>query len=219
MVNIAVYLTPALTDVKGRMWIEFGGTWYSLIDIPPSVNGIIGPFSFADGYPNNLHKIVFPAQTIGGVIYLETETAPFYTNTNQTLYVTLSPSGGPSIPTTLSIDAPGSVAPGEAFYISGILYETGTGVPIPGQIIHLSYQYPGEQRDLGNPITGIDGDYLRQASLPTAGTGNLLARFTGTLTLGASQANAIVAATPLEAAISIVSSAVTGLAMIIYSLS
>lgn len=89
------------------------------------------------------------------------------------------------IPTTLYIAAPVSVAPGEAFWIAGILIERDTGVPIVGQPISLSYN--GVK--LGGATTGVDGDYLLQASIPSEGTYTLKADFAGTTTLGASEAS------------------------------
>ena len=89
-----------------------------------------------------------------------------------------------SIPTTLTISAPATVEPEETFYITGILYETNTGIPITNQIIDLSYNGV----TLGSAVTGIDGDYLIQAFIPTAGTYTLKAAYAGTTTLGASEA-------------------------------
>ncbi len=88
------------------------------------------------------------------------------------------------IPTTLTINAPASVEPDETFSITGILYETETGLPLPNQIIDLSYNGV----ILGSALTGVDGDYLIQAFISTEGTYTLLASFAGTTTLGASQA-------------------------------
>ena len=87
------------------------------------------------------------------------------------------------IPTTLTISAPASVEPNEAFYITGILYETNTGIPIPNQIIALSYN----GISLGSTLTGIDGDYLIQAVISTPGTYTLKAAYAGTTTLAASE--------------------------------
>ena len=78
-----------------------------------------------------------------------------------------------SIPTTLTISAPPIVAPNDPFFITGILYETTSLIPIPNQTITLSYN----DTILGSAITGIDGDYLLQASIPTEGFYTLTANF------------------------------------------
>jgi len=121
------------------------------------------------------------------------------------------------IPTTLTLSAPDIVGVDEKFNISGILYETESGIPIPNQPINHSYN----GRSLGSSTTGVDGDYLKEVSIPKAGTWTIKSDFLGTETLQASksEADAIVAASPLEAAIAIIASAATGLTMIAYSLS
>ncbi len=177
MATLTVHLTPPLTGVKGEMWVMFvvGGTgyWYYILDIPLSVNGTIGPFSYADGYPINIHQIRFPEQTINGVTYLETQTSGFMTTQDWTFNITLTPTEEPSIPTTLTISAPPFAYPAQTFPISGILYETGTGVPIPNKQINLS----DNGVSLGSATTGIDGDYLKQVSIPAEGVYTLKAEF------------------------------------------
>jgi len=79
------------------------------------------------------------------------------------------------IPTTLTLSAPASVEVGEKFNVSGILYKTESGVPIPSQPINLSYN----GKSLGYATTGIDGDYLKQVSIPTGGVHTLKAEFLG----------------------------------------
>ncbi len=120
------------------------------------------------------------------------------------------------IHTTLTINALESVASGEAFYISGILYETDTGIPIPNQTINHSYN----GKSLGSSTTGVDGDYLKEVTIPESGVWTLRSDFLGTQTLQASrsQVKAIVTSTALEVAIVAIASAATGLAMLIYSL-
>jgi len=89
-------------------------------------------------------------------------------------------------PTTTTINAPDSVGVGETFNVSGILYEKATGVPIPGQSINLSYN----GKSLGTATTGVDGDYLRQASIPTEGVHTLKAEFPGAAGYAASSKTA-----------------------------
>lgn len=180
MVNITVHLTPALTGYKGEMWVMFlvGGIqyWYKLLDIPLSVNGVIGPFGYIDPYTANIHQIRFPEQTINGVTYQEAQTGGFMTNQDRTFNKTLIPKDEPSKSSTLTISTPESVAPNDTFNITGILHETGAQIPIPNQIVTISQNGV----TLGNAITGIDGDYVLQASIRTEGSYTLEAVFAGT---------------------------------------
>lgn len=102
MVELTVNLTPALTGVTGEMWVMLlvggEGIWYYLIDIPSSVNGVIGPFSYADPYTINIHQIRFPEQTINGVTYQATQTDGFMTTEDWPFYVTFTPKEEPSPP-------------------------------------------------------------------------------------------------------------------------
>ena len=121
------------------------------------------------------------------------------------------------IPTTTTISAPSKAAINEKFYISGILYETGSGTPIPGQPINHSY----DGRSLGSSTTGVDGNYLKEVSIPESGVWIIKSEFLGTPGYAASSTGteAIVAASPLEAEIKIAGSVAVGLALTIYSLS
>ena len=97
-------------------------------------------------------------------------------------------------PTTLTINAPASVDPDEAFYITGTLYETDSGFAVPGHLVSISYN--GEL--LGSVLTGIDGEYLIQAAIPTGGTYTLTASFAGTGSLRASQSTSTLRTGTLE---------------------
>ncbi len=189
MVTLTVNLTPPLTGVKGEMWIMFlvGGVgyWYKVIDIPLSVNGVIGPFGYADGYPFNIHQIRFPEQTIEGVVYEATETNGFTLYENWTFNVTLTPITPPvEIATTLTISAPSSVVEEEPFNVSGILSETDAGIRIPNQPINLSYN----GNILGSANTDVDGRYLISANILSPGTYTLTAQFSGATGLNSSAA-------------------------------
>ncbi len=127
MVNLTVNISPPLTGVKGEMWIMFlvggMGYWYYLIDLPLSVNGIVGPFGYADGYPFNIHQIRFPEQTIKGVVYEAAETNGFTLYENWTFNITLTPKEEIIIvetSITLSL-SPSTVEPNGAFTWSGKL--------------------------------------------------------------------------------------------------
>jgi len=121
------------------------------------------------------------------------------------------------IPTTLTISAPATVKTEETFNILGQLTRDDTGVAIPNMSISVSYN----GTSLGTVITDMQGVYTIPASIPTTGTYTLKAYFAGTPGYAASTSvtDTMVAASPLEAAIKIVGPAVTGLALIIYSLS
>jgi len=86
------------------------------------------------------------------------------------------------IPTTLTLSAPSRVGVDEKFNVSGILYKTESGVPVPGQPINLSYN----GTSLGTATTGVDGDYLKQTSISTEGVHTLKAEFPGAADYAAS---------------------------------
>ncbi len=121
------------------------------------------------------------------------------------------------IPTTTTMSAPDKVGLDEKFNISGLLYETESGIPIPTMPINHSY----DGRSLGSSTTGVDGDYLKEVSIPESGVWTLRSDFLGTETLQASrsEAEAVVAASPLEAAIALIASAAASIATIMYCLS
>ncbi len=189
MVNLTVNLTPALTGVKGEMWVMFlvGGVgyWYYIMDVPVSVNGVIGPFGYNDGSPFNLHQIRFPEQTIEGVSYEAAETSRFTLYENWTFNIVLNPLPTVDRSSSLTISANSSVLVSESFNISGILYETATGIPIPNQLISLSYNGV----TLGSATTGVDGNYLKSVSIPNAGVFTLKAYYAGSTIFDASESS------------------------------
>lgn len=128
--------------------------------------------------------------------------------------ITITEPPGVGIPTTTTISAPDKVGVDEKFMVSGILYETESGIPIPYQPINHSYN----GRSLGGSTTGVDGDYLKEVSIPESGTWTLKSEFPGTETLQASRAlaDAVVAATPIATALLIAGPIATGLALFVY---
>lgn len=155
--------------------------------VPTSVNGVVGPFGYFDGMPNNNHQIRFPEQTIAGITYEEARTNAFGLNQNWTFNITLTPSSvQPARATTLTTSIPSSVAVGQTFNSSGVLTEASSGVPIPNQTITLSYN----GANLGSVMTGSDGRYQKSVSIPSAGPYTLKAYFAGNITLGASESMA-----------------------------
>jgi len=125
------------------------------------------------------------------------------------------------IPTTTTLSVPDKAGVNEKFYISGILYETESGIPIPSQPInHSYYDAIHEPKSLGSSTTGVDGDYLKEVSIPESNVWTIKSEFPGTPGYAASRsvAEAIVAASPLEAVITIAGSAAVGIALTMYSL-
>jgi len=120
------------------------------------------------------------------------------------------------IPTTLTISAPDEVGPREAFNIFGQLTRDDTGVAIPNMSISVSYNGVS----LGSVLTDMQGVYTIPASIPDPGTYTLRADYEGTEGYAASRsvADTTVAASPLEAAVSIAGSVAVGLVLIMYSL-
>jgi len=118
------------------------------------------------------------------------------------------------IPTTTIMSAPSTAAVDEKFFISGILYETESGIPIPSQPINHSYN----GKSLGGSTTGVDGDYLKEVSIPEAGTWTLKSEFPGTEALQTSRAlaDAVVGAASIASPLLIAGSIITGLVLIIY---
>ena len=123
---------------------------------------------------------------------------------------------GPAIATSLTLNAPDTVDLGEPFTINGNLYETDTSQPLAGQQINISYN----GTPLGHTFTSTEGFYYLDISINQEGNWLLKADFTGTLIYakGTSSISTMVAITPLQAAIKIIASAVTGIALLLYGL-
>ena len=121
------------------------------------------------------------------------------------------------IPTTTTMSAPATVKPEEVFNIFGQLTRDDTGVAIPDMSISVSYN----GTSIGSVLTDMQGVYTIPASILTPGTYTLKADYEGTEGYAASRsvADTVVAATPLEAAITIIGSAAAGLALFLYGTS
>ena len=119
------------------------------------------------------------------------------------------------IPTTITITAPNKIAADERFFISGILYDSNSGAPIPNQPTNAYYN----GKPLGSATTGIDGDYLIEASIPEGGVWILKAEFPGTPGFAASSSltDAIVTTTPMSTAIQILGPITLAVALFAYS--
>jgi len=119
------------------------------------------------------------------------------------------------IPTTTTIATPDKIATNERFYVSGILYDTDSGAPIPNQPINAYY----DGKPLGSATTGVDGDYLIETSIPESGFWAIKAEFPGTPGYAASRSltDAIVTAEPIAMAIEILGPITLAIALFAYS--
>ena len=170
-VTINVQVNPAMSGWLVELYYLYGSEWFFFYDMRTDSKGKAVLTAAASSYPVSL-KVRIPAQTMGGIEYAAQERAKSYGD-GDVGYLTFNMEGQEGIPTTLTLSAPNSVGVGEKFNISGILYQAESGVPILGQPINLSYN----GKSLGTATTGIDGDYLKQASIPTEGVHTLKAEF------------------------------------------
>ncbi len=184
MVALTVNLTPPLTGAKGEMWIMFlvGGVgyWYYLIDLPLSVNGVVGPFGYADGYPFNIHQIRFPEQTIGGVVYEAAETNGFTLYENWTFTVILTPKEIIVVGTSITLSlSPSTVEPNGAFTWSGKLSRDDGAGPRSQTITLLL-----NDTAVGSTTCDINGNFSATSIAPSAeGSYSFISHFGGA-TLG-----------------------------------
>ena len=170
-VTINVQVNPALSGWLVELYYLYGSEWVFFYDERTNSKGKTVLTAAASSYPISL-KVRIPAQTMGGIEYAAQEHVKSYGD-GDVEYLTFNMEGQAGIPTTLTLSAPNSVGVEEKFNISGILYEKDSGIAIPGQPINLSYN----GTSLGTATTGIDGDYLKQASIPTEGVHTLKAEF------------------------------------------
>lgn len=212
-VTIYVQINPALSGWLVELYYLYKSEWFFFYDDTTNYKGKVTLSAAASSYPVSL-KVRVPAQTMGGIYYNEKEYTNSYDN-GDVDYVTFNMEG--AVHTTITIEAPATVELDETFSVTGILYETETGTPITNQVISLSYNGV----TIGEALTGIDGDYLMQAMIPTSGSYTIKASFTGTTTLEASEAIRRVSTgvtSPIQAMITILGSAITGIALILYGL-
>lgn len=121
------------------------------------------------------------------------------------------------ISTTITLSAPEKIGVNEKFNIYGLLLETESADPIPFHSINHSYN----GKSLGVSTTGVEGDYLKEVSIPESGVWTIKSEFPRTPAYAASRfvAEMIVVASPLEVAIKMAGSIITGLALLIYGTS
>jgi len=223
---LKIWLDPHLIDARVEIWDQsyIGGEYIDLYVgkmLNPGWMGSGDPYSepyYMVGTPfpaSHLYRIKFPRQQVGGVWYEATQ-LPYLINfglhKEDTIPITAEAVG---IPTTTTISAPDSVAINDNFFISGILYETESSIPIPYQPINHSYN----GRSLGGLITGVDGDYLKEVSIPESGTWTLKSDFPGTLEYKTSRSiNMVTATSPSSMALQIIGSITVGAVLLAYSL-
>lgn len=98
MVQITVNLSPPLTGAQSKLYLVVGDVVYPVIDLPPSANGIIS-ISIGVSSPDLDYAVIFPAQTVEGVAYLETMSTVFNLLSDVTLNMILEPVTEPEPPT------------------------------------------------------------------------------------------------------------------------
>ena len=98
MVQLTVNLSPFLTGAQSKLYIIIGGEATHLIDLPPTENGVMS-ISIAVSGPQLEYAVIFPAQTIEDVAYLETRSTLFHLVSDVTLSMTLTPVTEPEPPT------------------------------------------------------------------------------------------------------------------------
>ena len=114
----------------------------------------------------------------------------------------------PGIPTELTISAPASAAADELFAVSGDLWRTDTGEPLPDQPVNLSY----DGISLGSTTTNAGGHYQLEASIPVAGVWTLKAEFPGTpgYLPSTTRAGTVIAASPIATVLFTLSPIIAG---------
>ena len=78
MVDITITLSPPLNGVQSEVGTFEWGDWYSIINLPPSSEGVISVGVTMSGLPAGMPiQVRIPSQTIGGVTYPETYSSTF----------------------------------------------------------------------------------------------------------------------------------------------
>ena len=98
MVILTINLSPPLTGAQSKLYYVIGGEATAILDLPSSVNGLIS-ISIAVSSPQLDFAIIFPAQIIEDVAYLEAMSTIFNLVSDVTLSMTLTPVTEPKPPT------------------------------------------------------------------------------------------------------------------------
>ncbi len=98
MVILTVNLSPPLTGAQSKLYLIIGDEATAIIDLPPSANGVMS-ISIGVSGPELDFAVIFPAQTVEGVAYLESRSQLFNLVSDITLNMTLTPVTEPEPPT------------------------------------------------------------------------------------------------------------------------
>lgn len=90
MPYLIVNLTPPLTGVYGTLYFTYEGAVEPLMNLPPSVDGVVTTF-IATTAPEADYVVIFPQQTIDGITYAEASSELFNLISNAMTSVTLTP--------------------------------------------------------------------------------------------------------------------------------
>jgi len=90
MPTITIYIDPPRTGILGKLYYIVSGVYYSLTDLPTSIDGVIIA-GVGTNYPELTYIVVFPRQTVNGVTYEETKSTTFNLYGDITLEVALIP--------------------------------------------------------------------------------------------------------------------------------
>lgn len=97
MVQLTVNLSPPLTGVQSKLHLIVGDAVYPVIDLPPSVNGLIS-MGISVSSPELDYAVILPEQTIEGVAYREVMSQLFNLVSDVTLNIVLTPVTEPEPP-------------------------------------------------------------------------------------------------------------------------
>ena len=98
MVQLTVNLSPPLTGAQSKLHLIVGDAVYPVIDLPPSVNGLIS-MGISVSSPELDYAVILPEQTIEGVAYREVMSQLFTLISDVTLNIVLTPVTEPEPPT------------------------------------------------------------------------------------------------------------------------
>ncbi len=104
MVQLTVNISPPLTGAQSKLYVVIGETPYPVIDLPPSANGLTR-VSIAVSSPHLDYAVIFPAQTVEGVAYVETMSQLFNLISDVALNMILEPVT-PPIPPPPPVELP-----------------------------------------------------------------------------------------------------------------
>ncbi len=98
MVQLTINLSPPLTGAQSKLHLIVGDAVYLVIDLPPSVNGLIS-MGISVSSPELDYAVILPEQTLEGVAYREVMSQLFTLVSDVTLNIVLTPVTEPEPPT------------------------------------------------------------------------------------------------------------------------